>query len=309
MKKKLALLVTALALTITLTLGGIFFQPNQMTIEADASTSISLFNHNGEMVRLQAQNILDALGDTPTINTTIDREMQFRLFSEAGLVSTEATALARMRWRITQVNGDKVTFWAYGGYRLSNYNEVGAGNVYSNSVLRTNLINDYTYLLARFPNLPENILPKGTNAHGAVPTDRFWIPSVQEVQNGDVWDLNSHLRSFPAFGTATSSWLRSATATGTVNAITANTTGDINLTGTAVVTVGLVVRPALHISLALLQEAAETGAGGGIIRPPDNDREFSTWRMVAGSVGGAMVFFLVILLAIALIKYIKKKKG
>jgi len=298
-KRKLGLLVTAIALIITLTLGGVFMQPNQQIISADASTSLSLFNEQGEMTRVQAQNILDALGDTPNVNTTIDRTSYFRLFPAVNYSSDYANKLAGLRWRITQVSGDRVTFWAYDGYRSSVF---GSG-LYPVSFIRDNLLFDSNYILARFPNLLDYILTKGTDANEAVPYDRFWVPSAQEVGNGEAWGLNTALRLFPQFDDNPFTWLRSWNSSG-FSFISWN--GSIlDAGGSSTVAA---VRPALHISLSAIQEAADTGAGGGVVPPPNNNNRGSAWRAISMSIGGVFIAAVLILIIVVIINLISKIK-
>jgi len=307
-KRKLGLLVTAIALIVTLTLGGIFMQSNQQAISADASTSLSLFNEQGEMTRVQAQNILDVLGDTPNVNTTIDRTAYFRLFPNVTFASSHATSLSQLYWRITQVNGDRVTFWAVECYRNTSFNSDDV-NIYTVSLLRTNLLDDSNYILARFPNLLDGILTKGTNSANAVSYDRFWIPSAGEVEDGGYWGLTSELRSFvPHDIPNNSAWLRSFPA----GASTVSTVSPAGAIITAQVWSARGVRPALHVSLSAIQEAADTGAGGGIVPPPNNNNNNnyrgSAWRAIRMSIGGVFIAAVLILIIVGIINLISKIK-
>jgi len=291
-----------LALTLTLTFGAIFISSYQI-LEAEASTSISLFNVSGQMTRVQAQNILDALGDTPAVNTSIDRNMKFRLFPQVTLPSNHANNLMSLNWRITQTNGDRVTFWAVDGYRTSVFNTAAVGSPssdYSVSILRENLLNDYAYIAARFPTLLDSILTKNTTSENAVVADRIWIPSVLEVGIGGVWAMTPSLRSFDAFHGNDNAWLRTAATANLAYFLTAD--GSVENASLVPLSNQLVVRPALHISLAAIQEAAESGAGGGAIVPPGNNvsDNVRTARIVGGILGG--LFF--ILLVAVMFKYL-----
>ena len=182
-KKRIALLVLALALTITLTLGGLFIPSNtssfSQAIQADASTSLSLFNVTGQMTRLQAQNIMTALGSTPNVNTSIDRNMQFRLFPDANYGSQYAVALARLNWRIVNADNDRITFWASNTYRTSAY---GTSELYASSTIRQNIIDDFNHVLSRIGTIGNHILSKGTTAFGAVAGDLIWLPAIEETR-------------------------------------------------------------------------------------------------------------------------------
>jgi len=269
-----AVRLSALAVIITaLIFGGVMFISPSQTIQAEASTAISLFNANGQMTRVQAQNILNALGDTPADNSSINRNTQFRLFPDIEITSTHATALSRLHWRIVNVDGDRVTFWASDSYRSIGFMSTSSMYpVYSESILRQFLLSDFNNLTSEIPNLNNHVLIKGTTIDGAVASDRIFIPSLQEVQNSGTWGLNTALRSFPRMGDAASFgrvWLRTPA---TFNPLLG---GLVSYNGSTSAGLGTGshsrIRPALHISLQSLQEAADDGAGGGTVRPPDDN--------------------------------------
>ena len=266
--------LSALAVIITvLVFGGVLFISPQQAIQAEASTAIALFNTTGQMTRQQAQNIMNALGDTPADSSSINRNTQFRLFPDIELSSTHATALSRLHWRIVNVDGDRVTFWASDSYRSIGFMSTSSMYpVYSESILRQFLLSDFTHLTSEIPNINNHILIKGSSVDGAVAGDRIFIPSLQEVQNGGTWGLNTALRSFPRMGDAASFgrvWLRTPAS---FNPLLG---GLVSYNGSVSAGLGTGshsrVRPALHISLQSIQEAADVGAGGGTVRPPDDN--------------------------------------
>jgi len=317
--KKLSKIITnkavkysALAVIMTALTLGIFLSPftpsNQPQIQAEASTSISLFNATGRMTRSQAQNIMTALGSAPEDITTVDRAMPFRLFPDITFTSNHASSLTRLNWRIVHIDGDRLTFLAAAPYRNSPFSTTG-GLCYLVSDLRANLITDFNYLNTRLGGLSDYILPLG-----AVPTnhnheaarvnenDRIWIPSRYEFITR--WRLTSHgLATFDNGSFNARSWLRNQSTTGAVSISTMSSAGAL---GTIIGSYRVYsVRPALHISLQSIIDAANDGASGGTVASPDqngngssnnNNNDYANdnlaWILFFGLIGGIVVIIL-----------------
>jgi len=281
LQKRIVLMVGVLALTITLTLGGVFGLSSSQTIQAEASTSLSLFNVTGQMTRQQAQNIMTALGNTSNVNTSIDRNMQFRLFPDANYGSQYAVALARLNWRIVNADNDRITFWASNTYRTSAY---GTTTLYASSTIRQNIIDDFNHVLSRIGTIGNHIMPKGSTAFGAVAGDLIWLPAIEETRYNGVWGFTeetTNLRGFTPHaegGTnANQAFLRYGHFVRPPHSIDEDLPPfhSINYCGVyfhffGAGTILRGVRPAVHISRASIEAAADNGAGGGV-NPPDNN--------------------------------------
>jgi len=126
-KKRMAVLGVLIALVMAIVSMGAFMAPAEAVSVStlSASTHTPLFSPNGQINVPQAQNILLALGDLDNPDNIIDRETEFRLFPMAG--SGYVLNLSRLYWRIVHVDGDRVTFWASGAYRTSQFHNVLLG--------------------------------------------------------------------------------------------------------------------------------------------------------------------------------------
>jgi len=305
--KRVMLLLGTLALTLTLTLGLLFIPSPQAPIQAEASTTISLFNATGRMTRSQAQNILNAIGNTPNDMTTVDMAMPFRLFPDITFNSNHSTNLARLNWRIVHIGGNRITFLATAPYRNSPFSTTG-GLCYLVSDLRVNLITDFNYINTRLGGLNDYILPLG-----AVPTnhnheaarvnenDRIWIPSRYEFITR--WRLLNHgLGGFDNGSFNARSWLRNQSTTGSQSISSMSSAGVLGSVGDS--TRVYSVRPALHISLHSIREAVEYGASGGTVAPPDqngnnnnnnnsyNNGSNTSWIILSSIIGLALVVII-----------------
>ncbi|MCL2861203.1 MAG: hypothetical protein FWE22_02205 [Firmicutes bacterium] len=308
-QRKITMLVVVVVLTLAIMIGGVLIP--QRTILSSASTSVSLFNATGQMTRAQAQNILEAIGDTEAqgfTNASMDRGRQFRIFPDIALASDNAQNLARLNFRLVNVTGDRVTFMASTSYRFSEFQSSNDESNYNLSTVRENLLGDFDYIQRRIPNVNNHILNKGSTADFAVATDRIWLPSLYEVQDGTGWTLNNNLRR-PVETNNHHSWLRSGNSytfgevqdyfvyiisslDGSLSVISVR---DVNLRG---------IRPAIHISLSSLQDASEDGASGGAVRPPDennnnnnNEEEHdrvATWIIIVSVIVGLLVLAIII---------------
>ena len=212
--KKLTTLLIVGFLTFTFALGGTALAIINMGGNIGASTSIALFGTNGAINTTQAQNILNNLNAART--NVVNRDTQFRLFSSTG--TADVNRLSNLNWRMTNISGDRVTFWASGAYRDSVFHPVlgQASSVYSTSQLRDNVLANFTTLTSGWtPAVRDaNILTQGTSTNNANTSDRMWIPSAGEVQNLGTWGLSNAQRGYTANGFDGTAWLRNMTAWG-----------------------------------------------------------------------------------------------
>jgi len=210
-----------------------------------------------------------------------------------------------------------ITFWAYSGYRTSAFNTGGgSGNTnYAGSLVRENLMYDFSYVVARWPQINTVLLTKGTTSGGAVASDRIWLPSGYEVEDAGAWNLTAPLRRFSVFGTGSMSfaWLRNADPL-MINSVEG--VGSDGFHGFSQVTNSNVVRPALHISLEAIQAAAEDGAGGGAVPPGgngnnnNNNNEDRGVNIAARTVVVSfLVVFAIVLFIIAARKAFGRRRG
>ncbi|MCL2556803.1 MAG: hypothetical protein FWE03_07320 [Firmicutes bacterium] len=310
LRKKIILLVTAIALTITIALGGLFIpSSNQTAVQiAQANTlptGASLFMANGNIHVGQAQNILYAIRN----RQSIDRETEFRLFPLVHDRGEAVANLSRLSFRIMSVTNDRITFWASSAYRNSVYNstlydpETGAPStwndggvppLYSESELRTNLLADFTALSSAVPHLTSHVMTQNTNIHGARPSDRIWIPSSQEMGiNG--WRLTAEDISFEGGEFGSSIWARNISSTFPQQVVVYVEAGTLT-SGGAQLSRG--VRPALHISLESLINAVEGQDNNGSDNNSNNNEgfEIGVWPIVVGSVAGIVLIVGIITL-------------
>ena len=181
----------------------------------------SLFNSNGTMNAVYAQNIMRAASN-------LDRNTQFRLFPSVGESASTVLSLSNTAWRILNVEGDRVTLWAASAYRNAAFNtssEVANGvnaNVYfhpnRSSNVRNTIVADFAELNGLIPGLANHVPIHGTTAVNANYHDHMWLPSELEVQNGGTWSLNDAQRSYATRGFHTWAWLRTPGAGDTTNA-------------------------------------------------------------------------------------------
>lgn len=323
--KRIAVLITALTLTIVLTLGVLLIPSNFPSIDTQASMAISLFDLTGNMQRGVAQAVLDALGETPKDSSTLDRVTRFRLFPNLSLSSVYAENLSRLNWRITNVDGNRVTFWASEPHRASVFTTTLSEIRYSHGIIRQRLIADYTYLAARMSRLNNHILRQGTIGANAVAADRLWLPSMAEVENGGAWgfSMNTERARFSLGAIADlhinvvayNDWLRDTIIEPcqSINAQVVRNNGSITSLRYCssmdfrplFLLIYATVRPALHISLSSLQAAASGNVGGGDTNPPPDDNNSSNnsgnndyaannliWALLIGLTGGVIVIIL-----------------
>ena len=204
----------------------------------------------------------------------------FRLWPDVS-GTTSTFALSRTYFRVSHLetsrrsNGSRgVVLWAEEGYRNSAFDTVGhsfihdqnnpaeADNVYSNSLVRHNLLTDFGQIGVGggFPEALRDsgaILPKGDNNGNIIPeTDLIWLPLQTEVMNGGTWNFtDSELRRFNARGTNARSWLSSPSGASGVYAYTV--VANPNLMS---VTDSYAIRPALYLCyyyLLTLQDLLE----------------------------------------------------
>ncbi|MCL2846272.1 MAG: hypothetical protein FWE38_01135, partial [Firmicutes bacterium] len=165
----------------------------------------------------------------------------FRLFPDTG--SGHVLALSRLMWRVVHVDGDRVTLWAAGAYRNSQFHLAGDIPVYLKSHLRQNLLSDFTGL-GLLNHIQLHSVCSGVYDH-------IWVPTLAEV-NG--WDLTVAQRSFDPNGFWQNAWLRSHQGTQFPN----NAHIILGQAGVASSAHGILwcaVRPALHLSLGALVAA------------------------------------------------------
>jgi len=182
-----------------------------------AGMVVPLFDGNGNIQTTQASTILANMnaGRTQILN----RDIEFRLFTQAG--SGDVQTLSNLGWRMTHINGDRITFWASGAYRNSQFNmqPSAASHNYANSTLRSNVLGNFGTLTSAWtPAVRDaNILTQGTTLQNANTNDRMWIPSAQEVQASGTWGLTQGQRAYAANGNLGNAWLRSSVVAGTAS--------------------------------------------------------------------------------------------
>ncbi|MCL2556833.1 MAG: hypothetical protein FWE03_07480, partial [Firmicutes bacterium] len=185
-----------------------------------------------------------------------NRTAQFRLFPDIGTGHT--LLLSRLYFRIahTDASTDRITLWASGAYRNSQFHgallpENGNNHrveEYRNSLLRSNLTRDFEGITSVVPSILSYILAHGTSTDGANAEDRIWIPSWQEINTE--WGLSEDEKRFEPNGFWRNAWLRSHSPSFMANAhIMLSETGVVS---SANATLVCAVRPALHLSLRAL---------------------------------------------------------
>ena len=211
--KVTALLVVAF-LTFTLGLGSIaILIINSGGIGANPFAT-PLFSLTGAMNENQAADILTNINGGNVVN----RNLEFRLFSDTGLATTDVGRLSRLNWRMTNVDGDRVTFWASGAYRNSQFRQTTGVNtqVYSGSTLHNNINNNFASLVSGWaPSVVSaNIPTLGVSSDHGSTSDRMWLPRVADVENSGAWSLNSTSRQFATNTFNANAWLRTPTRSG-----------------------------------------------------------------------------------------------
>ncbi|MCL2556601.1 MAG: hypothetical protein FWE03_06280, partial [Firmicutes bacterium] len=183
-----------------------------------------------------------------------NRTAQFRLFPDIGTGHT--LLLSRLYFRIahTDASADRITLWAAGAYRNSQFHgallpENGNNHrveEYRNSLLRSRLKEDFAPI---HQIAGDNILRQGVTSDGANAEDRIWIPSWQELGiNG--WNVPLELRGFDTNGNSDRAWLRMRSGLSVNWQVTVWEGTGIDWAGLP--TNNFAVRPALHLSLRAL---------------------------------------------------------
>ena len=167
----------------------------------------ALFSTDGTINGAVAREILNALNEDHT--AVDDRDTEFRLFSE-NTTNTNVQNLSNLTWRLTHVDGDRITLWAAGAYRNSQFAanaQTTTAHQYSGSAVRTNLTTDFNAIFNGFTAANQNnILTLGTTADNANTNDRIWLPTVNNVNTN--WGLTADQRAFAANGFNANAWLR-----------------------------------------------------------------------------------------------------
>ena len=223
-----------------------------------------LFGFFGDLSESAVERLLNTLSEDHT--EVRDRDTQFMLFPNIGTGNT--LELSRLMWRVVTVDGDRVTLWATGAYRTSQFHNnttsgTGGHNMplYRDSLVRTNLLHDFNHLLNSSMIDSEIILPYGSDHDGANPSDIIWLPSENHavVLNGDNWNWwglsTAQSRPFHSHGSGNwNSWLRTSANNQVDSAVVINQSFNRDWRAG---TTSHGIRPALHLSLSALQNAAD----------------------------------------------------
>ncbi|MCL2846384.1 MAG: InlB B-repeat-containing protein [Firmicutes bacterium] len=260
---------------------GIAMATGMFSRNAVAATNIHLFNTNGTLNATQATNILNALNANNT--AVANRDTQFRLFPDVG--SGNVLNLSRLTWRITHVNGDRVTLWASAAYRNSQYHTANSFIAYNNSTIRSNLLADWGGITAGIAGLGTHVLSHGTTATHANTADLIWLPELADVGSNNsagvrsgTWNMTPAERTYNANGFSTSAFLRSPNDAW---AASVTTNGNAHANGWSW-NASHAVRPALHLSLSSLAQASSLG---GTIAAPANPAQPNTATLVNATNG------------------------
>ena len=213
--RKLTALLTVAFLTFTFALGGTALAIISLDGNVGANPATTpLFSFDGTMNAGQAASIVANIN----AGAVLDRNAEFRLFSDTGAATTDVGRLSRLTWRMTDISGDRVTFWAAGAYRNLGFHTNANANsqVYSSSNLRSTMVADFGQLTTSWASatVNSNIPTLAVLTDNANSNDRIWLPRTADVQNGGAWGLNDMTRSFVTNGFSNNSWLRTATRNG-----------------------------------------------------------------------------------------------
>ncbi|MCL2229346.1 MAG: InlB B-repeat-containing protein, partial [Firmicutes bacterium] len=257
-----------------------------------------LFNLDGSINTQTAQLILNASADG-------DRSTLFRLFPDVHTTGDNAAhvlSLSRLNFRFTWTGGDRIAMWAVQAYRSSMFMSPETWPAlrlqwprinthrYYYSLLRQNLLSDFTSLQTTMPKINNIVLPKGETAYN-IAYDRIWLPSGGN-RYGDRGSINPDIGEIGGSATEAGLWgFTSNSERLSVSLITTRSHGGVGIDNLWVVDLnggfhfrgGVAsfsdnfIRPALYLSASALQYAIDNAPdcthcndeGCFVCNPPD----------------------------------------
>ena len=209
-------------------MASMFVSSSAKRIEASNFTrDMMLFELDGTLNYDVAQHIL-SMADATQAQRHLTAN-HFRMFPSHG--DGNVLALSNMHFRVAHADDDSIIVWAVAPYRNSPFSlrepnaDTHGGYCFSimywqyisdvgvvSSDLRNNLMADFNALPEQFTN-NEVIIPLGGNWEArSNPSDRIWIPSWDQVNDGGQWGLTASaqraFRNRIPTGVATNVWLR-----------------------------------------------------------------------------------------------------